>query len=279
MTHPRRGRDGTFSAPADRCVGEWRLTTGFWDLLTRDEQRVLAALGQDAEYRPGMVLCIEGDASTHVFILLDGWVKVVAVTGDGHQNVLALLGSGDIAGETAGETTGHRNATMRATGTVHALIVDHDRFSSFLDSHPGAGRAYRRMMTRRWSEAGLMLRSRAATSGAQRLAGLLLDLAGRHGIRAGGAIEVALPLSQEELASLAGTSRATVTRALGSWRKRGFIRTGQRRITITDPRGLRHVAGRFPRLSSGGDRPRPQPCTGIPGGAVGRCYARDRSGS
>ena len=41
----------------------------------------------------------------------------------------------------------------------------------------------------------------------------------------GGAIEVALPLSQEELASLAGASRATVTRALSNWRERGFIRT------------------------------------------------------
>jgi CRP/FNR family transcriptional regulator, cyclic AMP receptor protein len=188
-------------------------------------------------------LCAEGDAVTDVFILLDGWVKVLSVTGDGHENVLALLGGGDVAGETAGETSGHRNASMRAIGTVHALIVDHGRFSSFLDSHPGAGRAYRRMMTQRWSEAGLTLRRRAGTSGAQRLAGLLLDLAGRHGSRVGGAIEVALPLSQEELASMAGTSRATVTRALSNWRKRGFIRTGQRHVTITNPRGLRHIAG------------------------------------
>ena len=219
------------------------MAAGFWDLLTRDERRALAALGRDAEYRPGAVLCAEGDAATDVFILVDGWVKVLCVTGDGRENVLALLGGGDIAGETAGETSGHRNATMRAIGTVHALIVDHGRLGSFLDSHPGAGRAYRRVMTQRWSEAGLMLRRRSASSGAQRLAGLLLDLGGRHGTRAGGAIEVALPLSQEELASLAGTSRATVTRALGNWRKRGFIRTGQRRVMITDPRGLRHIAG------------------------------------
>ena len=224
-------------------MGRMAVSTGFWDLLNRNEQHALAALGQDAEYRPGMVLCAEGDAATDVFILLDGWVKVLSVTGDGRENVLALLDGGDIAGETAGETSGRRNATMRAIGTVHALIVDHGRLSSYLDSHPGAGRAYRRMMTQRWSEAGLMLRRRSASSGAQLLAGLLLDLAGRHGSRVGGAIEVALPLSQEELASLAGTSRATVTRALSNWRKRGFIRTGQRRVMITNPRGLRHIAG------------------------------------
>lgn len=216
---------------------------GFWQLLTGDEQRDLMALGRDTEYPPDTTLCIEGDPATHVFVLLDGWVKILWVTDDGHENVLALLGGGDIAGETAGATTGHRNATVQAIGTVHALVVNYDRFNSFLDSHPGAGRAYRRMMTQRWGDVGVVLRTRAVTSGAQRLAGLLLDLAGQHGSRAGGAIEVALPLSQEELASMVGVSRATVTRALSNWRKRGFIRSGQCRIIIIDPWGLRQVAG------------------------------------
>ena len=54
---------------------------------------------------------------------------------------------------------------MQAIGTVHALIVGYDRFSSFLDSHAGADRAYRRMMTQRWSDAGIVLRTRAVTRG------------------------------------------------------------------------------------------------------------------
>jgi len=87
-----------------------------------------------------------------------------------------------------------------------------------------------------------MLRRRTATTGAQRLAGLLLDLAARHGRLVGGVTEVALPLSQEELASLAGTSRATVTRALSNWRTRGLISTGQRRITLIDVPRLRRAA-------------------------------------
>ena len=52
-----------------------------------------------------------------------------------------------------------------------------------------------------------------------------------------------MPLTQEELASLAGTSRATVTRALSNWRRRGIIRTGQRDLTITDLGTLRRIAG------------------------------------
>lgn len=215
----------------------------FWDLLTPDEQVVLRSLGHSRNYPPGATICVEGDPATHLFILMDGWVKILSATDNGHETVLALRGDGEIVGETAGETAGRRNATLRAIDAVHALIVGYDRFSSFLDSHPGASHAYRRMMAERWSNADTMLRRRTVTSGGQRLAGLLLDLAGRYGSRAESVIEIALPLSQEELASLAGTSRATVARALSSWRQRGLIRTAPHRIWLIDVPGLRRSAG------------------------------------
>jgi CRP/FNR family transcriptional regulator, cyclic AMP receptor protein len=224
-------------------MGRSESSARFWDLLPLEEQHVLWSLGRDMTYPPGATLCNEGDPATHVFILLDGWVKVLSVSADGRESTLALRGAGDIVGEAAGETTGHRSATMRAVRSVHALIVGYGKFSSFLDSHRGGSRAYRRVMAHRWRDADMMLRIRTATTGAQRLAGLLVDLAERLGGPAEGLVEIALPLSQDELASLAGTSRATVARALDDWRKRGLIHTGQRRITLTDVPRLRRAAG------------------------------------
>jgi len=215
---------------------------GFWSLLTGPEQSVLSGLGRMRVFPPGAALCVEGDPATHVFILVAGWVKILAVTSEGQEMVLALRGNGDIVGELA-EATGYRTATVQAAGTVRALIVGHDKFSSFLDSYLGASQAYRRFLTQRWSDTAAMLRRRSGTSGAQRLAFLLLDLAGQPGTGMADDVYVTMPLSQEDLASLAGTSRATVTRALGNWRRRGFIRTGQRRITIMDPGALRQIAG------------------------------------
>jgi CRP/FNR family transcriptional regulator, cyclic AMP receptor protein len=212
---------------------------GFWGLLSDDERTVLASLGRTTVYPPGAVMCVEGDPNTHVFVLVDGWVKIVGVTSDGHELTLALRGQGDTVGEVAGETTGYRNATVQAVGTVRALVVPYERFSSFLDAHDGADRAYRRMVTRRWNDAESMLRARSVTSGAQRLAGLLLELADSE-------LQTAMTLTQEELASLTGASRATVTRALSNWRRRGIIRTGQRDITITDPGALRKIARQQP---------------------------------
>jgi CRP/FNR family cyclic AMP-dependent transcriptional regulator len=219
---------------------------GFWALLTDKEQAVLSGLGRVTVFSPGAVMCVEGEPVTYVFVLVEGWVKIRAVTADGRELVLALRGQGDVIGELAGETTGYRTATVQAIGTVRALIVAFEKFSSFLDSHLGAGHAYRRMFAQRWNDAESLLRSRSMTNGAQRLASLLLELAARHGTETDRAVHVAMPLTQEELASLTGASRATVTRALSNWRQRGIIRTGQRDITITDLAALRKIAGQQP---------------------------------
>jgi CRP/FNR family transcriptional regulator, cyclic AMP receptor protein len=218
---------------------------GFWHLLTGDDRTALSALGWDKKYSPGATICVQGDPAKHVFVLVDGWVKVLSVSADGHEIVLALRGDGDIVGEVSGETTGRRNATIKAIKTVTALLIGYDAFTGFVDNSPTAGRAFRRAMTQRLREADMRLRLQAVTTGAQRLAWLLVELAGRYGVGVDGAIEISLPLSQEELASLAGTHRATVTRALKEWRKRGFIRTSQRQrhIVIANVPGLRQLAG------------------------------------
>jgi CRP/FNR family cyclic AMP-dependent transcriptional regulator len=87
-------------------------------------------------------------------------------------------------------------------------------------------------------------RSQILYSGVQRLARLLLDLTEQGEEPGRGAATTTLPLSQEELASLIGASRSTVTRALREWRLRRVIRTDQRRITILDRPQLLRLAGR-----------------------------------
>jgi CRP/FNR family transcriptional regulator, cyclic AMP receptor protein len=216
---------------------------GFWDLLSESEQGALSALGRHSVFPRGATICVEGDPVTHLYVLLEGWVKVFSVTRDGQELLVALRGQGETVGEVAGEANGYRTATVRTGSLVRSLIVGHDRFSSFLDSYPGAGRAYRHMITQRWNETSAMLVNRATTSAAQRLAALLIDLAARYGVPAGSTVDIGMPLSQDELASLAGSSRATVTRSLAEWRRRGLIQTGHRHFTIISMDGLRKIVG------------------------------------
>lgn len=216
---------------------------GFWKRLSETERAQLSAIGRLIHYPPGTVVCNQGEPATHMIILMNGWVKVTAVSREGQESVLALRGQGELIGE-LGEVSGYRTATVRAISLVESLLVLHTRFSEFLGAHPQAGRTYVRIMTQRWGDANTALLDRSTTTGAQRLAGQLLDLAERHGTGQDGRVIIEMPLSQSELASLVGTSRSTLARALASWRDRGFVQTSYRHIAITNADGLRRIAHR-----------------------------------
>ena len=218
----------------------------FWAQLSPPDQERLLVAGRIAQFGAGTIICRQGDPATHLFVVMSGLIKVITVTRSGQQSVLALRGHGDVVGELAGELTGYRTASMVAVTGVRAVVVGHEKFLAFLDRHLPAAHAYRRMITQRFSDTSDSLYAQSTTSGAQRLALLLVDLAEQYGEPAGPgpALVLTLPLSQEELASLASASRATVTRALHDWRGRGLIQTRTRRITITDSAALRHVGGR-----------------------------------
>jgi CRP-like cAMP-binding protein len=225
--------------------------SGFWHQLSPHDQGRLTDAGRIGKYQPGTVVCRQGEPATHLFVLIGGWVKVVTVSRDGEEAVLALRGGGDVVGEFAGELTGYRTATMYALDDVVALLVPHKRFSAVLDACPQAAQAYRHALIERINETAASLHARATTTGAQRLARLLIALAERHGqplrpAATGPERVITLPLSQEELADLAMASRATATRALADWRKRKLVRTGHRRITIIDPAALYRLAGLDP---------------------------------
>jgi len=221
--------------------------SGFWGLLGDTDRATLIAVARPRVFPGRAVLCLEGEPTTHVFILLAGWVKVITVTREGQEIVEALRGDGDVIGEIAGHVTGYRTATIQAIGTVRTLIVGSAQFEDFLDAHPGASHAYRRAMAEFRQAAGERQRSQALSSGAQRLACLLLDLAERQGAPGQQAGPAPLPLSQVELASLVGASRSTITRALQDWRARHIIHTAQRHVTILDRPQLLRIAGRPPR--------------------------------
>jgi CRP/FNR family transcriptional regulator, cyclic AMP receptor protein len=216
----------------------------FWGQLGAAEHEALIAVARRRIFPADSVLCTEGEPTTHVFVLLSGWVKCVTVTQDGRGILEALRGEGDVIGEIAGQVTGYRTATVQAAGAVDALIAGTTQFGDFLEVHPAAARAYRRYLAERHRAANELQRAHALQSGAQRLACLLLDLDELRARAEGGAASAPPSLSQEELASLIGGSRSTVTRALHDWRSRGIIGTSSRQNEILDRARLHRIAGR-----------------------------------
>jgi CRP/FNR family transcriptional regulator, nitrogen oxide reductase regulator len=80
----------------------------------------------------------------------------------------------------------------------------------------------------------------------RRIARALLRLLRHTGQAIGGGLEIAFPLSQHELAQMAGTTVFTVSRTLGHWESEGVLERGRRKVVIRQPETLLRIAGESP---------------------------------
>ncbi|MEU8303391.1 Crp/Fnr family transcriptional regulator [Actinomadura sp. NPDC048955] len=235
-----RGGRGRASADASS------LRRGFWYALGSEQRAALRDVGRLRHFDARTPLVHEGDGSDHVLIIQEGWAKVTSSTEDGHNVVLAVRGPGDLIAESAVLGARTRSATVTALSPVNALVFPAARFIAFLDAHPEAWMLVSGTFVRRLDDADRRLEVHVTSTGAQRLAMLLLDLAELSAVhgppRADGSVEIAPQLSQEEIGSWIDASRETVARSLARLRRQGLIRTGWRKITVVDLHRLRAFA-------------------------------------
>jgi CRP/FNR family cyclic AMP-dependent transcriptional regulator len=232
-------RDETLLASAPGLPGSFDGT------LAAGERARLRAGAAVRSYRPGYMLTMEGDPSSDVMVLVSGWAKAMSVTASGEEVVLRVYGPGDIFGAESALAGQPRSETVIALAECAALLLPAPRFADLLAASPGISRAFSLAMLHRAQAADEQVRLRHA-SPALRLARVLLELAGRAGTRVPDGITIPVDLTQEDLASMLGTSRSTVARTLHSLRQQGVILTGYRAITITDTDTLREIANSSP---------------------------------
>jgi CRP-like cAMP-binding protein len=205
----------------------------------------LAALGADtaAELRVrcgprsfgrGDPLMHVGQVPRDVFFLTAGRVKVSTTTTAGRTVLLAFRGPGDMVGDLSALDDEPRSASVLALEPVQALAIGREEFRAFLVERPHAAMVMLRELSSRLRDADAKRIQLAAYTTVGRVAFCLLELSERFGEDG----EIALPLTQEELASWAGASIESVGRALQTMRKLKWIETGRRTIRVLDRAGL-----------------------------------------
>lgn len=217
------------------------MDASFYGMLAPVEREELRAGTRARVYRRGYLLTVEGEPAGHVMILLDGWAKATVVTAGGMEAVLRLYGPGDQFGGEALLGDQARPESVTALTQCHCLLASTARFTELLSRSPGIARAFRNVMVQRVLAADQQVKARLDPPDT-RLARALTDLAYRSGAGAPDGTRIPVDLSQEELASWIGTSRATVARMLNQMRRDGVIHTGYRNIVITDLGLLAEIA-------------------------------------
>jgi CRP-like cAMP-binding protein len=191
----------------------------------------------------GKALFSEGEPGDRLYVVTDGKIKLGRTAADGRENLLAVLGRGEMFGELSLFDPGPRTATATAVTDSVLLGLGHDELQPWLTGRPEVAGHLLGALARRLRRTNEAMADLVFSDVPGRVAKALLDLAKRFGVRADDGLHVTHDLTQEELAQLVGASRETVNKALADFASRGFIRLEARAVVILDIERLARRAG------------------------------------
>ncbi len=218
------------------------LTAPLFAGLEPGSARALIASMKSIDIGRGDVLFHEGEPGDRLYVIREGKVKLGTRSSDGRENLLAVLGPGEMIGELSLFDPGPRTATATAVSDSVVLEMGHHDLQTWLAATPAVAEHLLQALARRLRRTNEALADLVFSDVPGRVAKALLDLSSRFGRPVEDGIRVAHDLTQEELAQLVGASRETVNKALADFAARGWVRREGRAVVLLDVERLERRA-------------------------------------
>ena len=186
----------------------------------------------------GDILFAEGDPGDRLYVIHRGKIKLGQTSGDGRENLLAVLGVGEMFGELSLFDPGPRTSTATAVTDAAVIGLGHDQLRPWLTGRPEVAEALLQALAQRLRRTNFTLGDLVFSDVPGRVARALIDLGEKFGQPSPEGLNVTHDLTQEELAQLVGASRETVNKALADFAARGWLRLESRSVLLIDPERL-----------------------------------------
>jgi CRP/FNR family transcriptional regulator, cyclic AMP receptor protein len=210
--------------------------------LDEESARALRRQMSEVKLSRGDHLFLEGQDGDRLYVVLDGKIKLTRAATDGRENLISVLGPGEMFGELSLFDPRPRTSTASAVTDATLAGLGHDALRPWLLERPEVSMHMLQALARRLRRANEVNADLVFTDVPGRVAKNLLDLADRFGEQDRDGLHVHHDLTQEELAQLVGASRETVNKALADFAARGWLQISARSVLILDAERLRRRA-------------------------------------
>ena len=190
-------------------------------------------------YERGEIVFHERDVGDTLHLITDGHVAVQVGTTLGNTATLTVLGPGDAFGEIALVAEYQRTASVIALEPTETLALHRHEFDALRMEDASVNHFLVEILARQVSRLTTQLIDAYYLPAELRVLRRLADLADVYRDSAG---SVVIPLHQEMLATMAGTSRPTVNRVLQDAAAEGLVTLTRGRVTVLDADGLSRKA-------------------------------------
>lgn len=211
-----------------------------WPLLAdlpAEDIRQLLAIARRRTFTKDEVVFHRDDLADSLHLIVKGRFAARLTTARGDSVLFEVLGPGQAFGELALLLPGaRRSATVSALEDGETRSVYRDDFARLQRSHPGVKDVLLRLLAEQLRRASDRIVEAHYVDAETRVRRRLSELAESYRHDDG---ESVVPLTQEELAAMAGTSRATVNRVLRSEEKRNVVALERGRVRVLDGDELR----------------------------------------
>jgi len=209
-------------------------------LPAADQRRLIAGLRRRA-YRRDEVIFHQGDPADALHLIAAGHVTVRVMLPGGEFVIVAVLGPGDAFGESALVSDSRpRSATVTALEQCETLSLSQGEFERLRTSYPGVDRFLVELLSARVDRLNRHLLEALYVPAERRVLRRLLDLCQLY---AGDGQRIVIPLTQEMLASLAGTTRPTANQVLGRLAADQMVEVSRGQIVVVNREELDRRAG------------------------------------
>ena len=196
--------------------------------------KTLRAAMSPVKLRKGQTLFKEGDDGDHLFIVTSGKIKLGTKAQDGRENLLMILGPGDMFGDLSLFDAGPRTATATAVTESRLLSLGQNKVMPWVKEHPEISIHLLARLASRLRRTNEIVGDLVFSDVPGRVAKALVELGLKFGEKRDDGLLVHHDLTQEELAQLVGASRETVNKALADFVQRGWIRLEARAVMVLD---------------------------------------------
>jgi len=217
--------------------------TSFLATLSAGQRADLLGRGAERRLARGRTLMNQGEAGDSVALLLDGAVKISAVSADGHESLLGLRSAGDLLGEMAVITREPRTARVVAATDIVVRMLPEREFAAYLDHWPGAAAQVTATVVHKLRTANERRAEFQSCTAPERVVIILSDTVTRFGHEIPGGVSIGPEITQADLASLATVSLSTIEKVLQRLERDGLVERHRRALIVTDPPGLRGRLG------------------------------------
>jgi CRP/FNR family transcriptional regulator len=182
----------------------------------------------------GETLLFEGDQSDYIYFVVSGAVKVYKRSANGKEQILNIASRGESLNDVAAFDGGGSAANMLAMTPVRLYVVRKGDMEILFAKCPKVARNVARVLAGRVRRDSSLVEVLSFDHIISRLAKFILKQT------AAGA-DLLPSLTQQDLASMVGTSRVVVNRSLRVMEEKKAIRLERRRIVVTDEKALRSL--------------------------------------